>query len=176
MFQHGDGPEYDYLYRINLMGDSGIGKTNLMTRFTRNEFSLESASQYNLEFATKILVVDGKQIKLQVWDTPRSDQYKYGIGCLICYDISNRASFINVQKYLDIIREYYRRDVKVMLVGNKSDLRHKREVSLEEAKQFADDNGLFFIETSALDVRNVEHAFFTLAQAILEPVHLKNKA
>lgn len=185
MLPYYDNPEYDYLYKISVIGSTDAGKTNLLKRFTRNEFTLETRkSNYYLEFDTKTLVIQDKIIKMQVWDAKRidpqrllEDQYNVRgtLGCFICYDIANRESFEDVKRSLNTVREHFRSDTVFMLIGNKSDLRHLRKVSPDEGKQFAEDNGLLFMETSALDNTNVELAFSTLAHSIYQPVHVKNK-
>ncbi|KAJ2319308.1 Rab GTPase ypt31 [Coemansia sp. RSA 2702] len=158
--------EYDYLFKIVLIGDSGVGKSNLLSRFTRNEFNLESKSTIGVEFATRSIQVDGKTIKAQIWDT--------AVGALLVYDIAKHPTYENVSRWLKELRDHADSNIVIMLVGNKSDLRHLRAVPTDEAKQFAAENGLFFIETSALDSSNVEQSF----QQILTEIYriVSNKA
>jgi len=159
--------EYDYLYKVVLIGDSGVGKSNLLSRFTRNEFNLETKSTIGVEFATRSIQTEGKTIKAQIWDTAGQERYRAitsayyrgAVGALLVYDISKHATFKNVERWLQELRENADRNIVIMLVGNKSDLRHLREVPTEEAKEFAEKNKLSFIETSALDSSNVELAF-----------------
>ncbi|KAF9580080.1 Ras- protein Rab-11B, partial [Lunasporangiospora selenospora] len=143
-----------------LIGDSGVGKSNLVSRFTRNEFNLESKSTIGVEFTTRSIQVDSKTIKAQIWDT--------------VYDISKLQTYENVTRWLKELRDHADTNIVIMLVGNKSDLRHLRAVPTEEAKQFATENGLSFIETSALDSSNVELSF----QRILTEIYriVSNKA
>lgn len=167
--------EYDYLFKIVLIGDSGVGKSNLLSRFTRNEFNLESKSTIGVEFATRtVQSTDGKTIKSQIWDTAGQERYRAitsayyrgAVGALLVYDIAKRATFENVERWLKELRDHAVANIVIMLVGNKSDLRHLRAVSTEEAKDFAAKNSLHFIETSALDSTNVENAFLTILQEI----------
>ncbi|KAL1923905.1 uncharacterized protein VTP21DRAFT_6940 [Calcarisporiella thermophila] len=159
--------EYDYLFKVVLIGDSGVGKSNLLSRFTRNEFNLESKSTIGVEFATRSIQVDGKTIKAQIWDTAGQERYRAitsayyrgAVGALLVYDITKHSTFENVTRWLKELRDHADSNIVIMLVGNKSDLRHLRAVPTEEAKQYATDNGLSFIETSALDASNVELAF-----------------
>jgi len=159
--------EYDYLYKVVLIGDSGVGKSNLLSRFTRNEFNLETKSTIGVEFATRSIQTEGKTIKAQIWDTAGQERYRAitsayyrgAVGALLVYDISKQVTFKNVERWLQELRENADRNIVIMLVGNKSDLRHLREVPTEEAKEFAEKNKLSFIETSALDSSNVELAF-----------------
>jgi len=162
-----NGQEYDYLYKVVLIGDSGVGKSNLLSRFTRNEFNLETKSTIGVEFATRSIQADTKTIKAQIWDTAGQERYRAitsayyrgAVGALLVYDIAKNATFKNVERWLTELRENAATNIVIMLVGNKSDLRHLREVPTETAKDFAEKNALSFIETSALDSTNVELAF-----------------
>jgi len=159
--------EYDYLYKVVLIGDSGVGKSNLLSRFTRNEFNLETKSTIGVEFATRSIQTEGKTIKAQIWDTAGQERYRAitsayyrgAVGALLVYDIAKYSTFKNVERWLTELRENADRNIVIMLVGNKSDLRHLREVPTEEAKAFSEKHKLSFIETSALDSTNVELAF-----------------
>merc|ERR1719440_2049590 len=159
--------DYDYLFKVVLIGDSGVGKSNLLSRFTRNEFCLESKSTIGVEFATRSLPIDGKTIKAQIWDTAGQERYRAitsayyrgAVGALLVYDITKTVTFENVERWLKELRDHADANIVIMLVGNKSDLRHLRAVSTEEAMQFAEKHNLAFIETSALDSTNVELAF-----------------
>ncbi|KAG0243225.1 small GTPase [Mortierella sp. GBAus27b] len=174
--------EYDYLFKVVLIGDSGVGKSNLVSRFTRNEFNLESKSTIGVEFTTRSIQVDTKTIKAQIWDTAGQERYRAitsayyrgAVGALLVYDISKHQTYENVGRWLKELRDHADTNIVVMLVGNKSDLRHLRAVPTEEAKQFAAENGLSFIETSALDASNVELSF----QRILTEIYriVSNKA
>jgi len=162
-----NGQEYDYLYKVVLIGDSGVGKSNLLSRFTRNEFNLETKSTIGVEFATRSIQADTKTIKAQIWDTAGQERYRAitsayyrgAVGALLVYDIAKNTTFKNVDRWLTELRENAATNIVIMLVGNKSDLRHLREVPTETAKEYAEKNGLSFIETSALDSTNVEIAF-----------------
>ena len=152
---------------VVLIGDSGVGKSNLLSRFTRNEFNLESKSTIGVEFATRSIQVDSKTIKAQIWDTAGQERYRAitsayyrgAVGALLVYDIAKHQTYENVTRWLKELRDHADSNIVIMLVGNKSDLRHLRAVSTDEAKQFSSENGLMFIETSALDASNVELAF-----------------
>jgi len=166
--------EYDYLYKIVLIGDSGVGKSNLLSRFTRNEFNIETKSTIGVEFATRSIQTDGKTIKAQIWDTAGQERYRAitsayyrgAVGALLVYDISKQATFKNVERWLAELRENASSNIVVMLVGNKCDLKHLREVEKDAAKDFSEKNNLSFIETSALDATNVESAFHTILTEI----------
>ncbi|KAI9176627.1 hypothetical protein LWI28_005193 [Acer negundo] len=159
--------DYDYLFKLVLIGDSGVGKSNLLSRFTKNEFNLESKSTIGVEFATKSLTIDAKVIKAQIWDTAGQERYRAitsayyrgAVGALLVYDVTRHATFANVERWLKELREHTDPNIVVMLIGNKSDLRHLVAVSTEDAKAFAERESLYFMETSALDATNVENAF-----------------
>ncbi|CRK88227.1 CLUMA_CG002008, isoform A [Clunio marinus] len=173
--------EYDYLFKVVLIGDSGVGKSNLLSRFTRNEFNLESKSTIGVEFATRSIVVDNKTIKAQIWDTAGQERYRAitsayyrgAVGALLVYDIAKHLTYENVERWLRELRDHADQNIVIMLVGNKSDLRHLRAVPTDEAKSFAERNGLSFIETSALDSTNVETAFQNILTEIYRIVSQK---
>ncbi|CAH9135514.1 unnamed protein product [Cuscuta epithymum] len=159
--------EYDYLFKLVLIGDSGVGKSNLLSRFTKNEFNLESKSTIGVEFATKSLTVDGKVIKAQIWDTAGQERYRAitsayyrgAVGALLVYDVTRHVTFENVSRWLKELRDHTDPNIVVMLIGNKSDLRHLVAVRTEEGKEFSERESLYFMETSALESTNVENAF-----------------
>ncbi|KAJ9141541.1 hypothetical protein P3X46_032066 [Hevea brasiliensis] len=166
----------DYLFKAVLIGDSGVGKSNLLSRFSRDEFRLDSKPTIGVEFAYKNIRVGDKLIKAQIWDTAgqerfraiTSSYYRGALGALLVYDVTRRATFDNVAKWLHEIREFGSSDMVVVLVGNKSDLSNSREVGEEEAKNLAEKEGLCFMETSALENRNVEESFLEMITKIHE--------
>merc|ERR1711937_1017590 len=173
--------EYDYLFKVVLIGDSGVGKSNLLSRFTRNEFDLESKSTIGVEFATRSIEVEGKTIKAQIWDTAGQERYRAitaayyrgAVGALLVYDIAKHTTYENVERWLKELRDHADNNIVIMLVGNKSDLRHLRAVPTEEARSYAERNNLSFIETSALDSTNVETAFHNILTEIYRIVSQK---
>jgi len=179
-----EGSNYDYLFKVVLIGDSGVGKSNLLSRFTRNEFNLESKSTIGVEFATRSISVDNKTDKAQIWDTAGQERYRAitsayyrgAVGALLVYDIAKHATYVNVTRWLKELRDHADSNIVIMLVGNKSDLKHLRAVPTEEAKAFSTENGLSFIETSALDASNVESAFQTILSDIYRIVSSKSLA
>ena len=159
--------DYDYLFKIVLIGDSGVGKSNILSRFTRNEFNLESKTTIGVEFAQKTIVIDGKVIKAQIWDTAGQERYRAitsayyrgAVGALLVYDICKAVSFENVDKWLKELKDHADSQTVVMLTGNKCDLKHLRAVKTDEAASYSQKNNLAFIETSALEGSGVEKAF-----------------
>ncbi|KAL8161088.1 hypothetical protein V2J09_012577 [Rumex salicifolius] len=173
--------DYDYLFKIVLIGDSGVGKSNILTRFTRNEFSIDSKSTIGVEFATKTMQVEGKVVKAQIWDTAGQERYRAitsayyrgAVGCLLIYDITKMQSFDNLTRWLKELRDHADSNIVIMVVGNKSDLRHLRSVSEEQGRKLAEDEELIFLETSALDATNIIRAFNTIIYEIYQIVNKK---
>lgn len=130
---------------VVLIGDSGVGKSNLLLRFTKNDFLPESKSTIGVEFATRTLPIEGKTIKAQIWDTAGQERYRAitsayyrgAVGALIVYDITKKNTFDNVETWLRELRQYAEQDIVVILVGNKCDMRHIRAVTTEEARECA---------------------------------------
>ncbi|KAI3972824.1 hypothetical protein MKX01_019482 [Papaver californicum] len=174
--------EYDYLFKVVLIGDSGVGKSNLLSRFTRNEFCLESKSTIGVEFATRTLQVEGKTIKAQVWDTAGQERYRAitsayyrgALGAILVYDTTKPTTFENVTRWLKELREHADSNIVIMLIGNKTDLKHLRAVATEDAQSFAEKEGLSFIETSALEANNVEKAFQTILGDVYRKISKKS--
>ncbi|KAL5544992.1 hypothetical protein UlMin_008776 [Ulmus minor] len=166
--------ECDYLFKAVLIGDSAVGKSNLLSRFSKNEFRLDSKPTIGVEFAYRNIQVGDKLIKAQIWDTAgqerfraiTSSYYRGALGALLVYDITRHKTFENVMKWLGELRDFGNTDMVVVLVGNKSDLNHSREVSEEEGRNLAEAEGLFFMETSALENLNVEEAFLNMINTI----------
>ncbi|RAL49109.1 unnamed protein product [Cuscuta campestris] len=173
--------DYDYLCKVVLIGDSGVGKSNLLSRFTRNEFNLESKSTIGVEFATRSIRVDDKVVKAQIWDTAGQERYRAitsayyrgAVGALLVYDVTRHVTFENVARWLKELRDHTDQNIVIMLVGNKADLRHLRAVSTEDAKAFAEREKTFFMETSALESLNVENAFTEVLTQIYHVISRK---
>jgi Ras-related protein Rab-11A len=176
--------EYDYLFKVVLIGDSGVGKSNLLSRFTRNEFCLESKSTIGVEFATRTLQVEGRTIKAQIWDTAGQERYRAitsayyrgALGALLVYDTTKPTTFENVSRWLKELRDHADSNIVIMLIGNKTDLKHLRAVATEDAQSFAEKEGLSFVETSALEATNVENAFTTILAEIYRIISKKSLA
>ncbi|KAL0335293.1 UNVERIFIED_CONTAM: Ras-related protein RABA2a [Sesamum calycinum] len=174
--------DYDYLFKVVLIGDSGVGKSNLLSRFTRNEFCLESKSTIGVEFATRTLQVEGRTVKAQIWDTAGQERYRAitsayyrgALGALLVYDVTKPTTFDNVSRWLKELRDHADSNIVIMLIGNKTDLKHLRAVATEDAQGFAEKEGLSFIETSALEATNVEKAFQTILSEIYRIISKKS--
>ena len=168
--------DYDFLFKIVLIGDSGVGKSNLLSRFTRNEFNLESKTTIGVEFAQKTLNIEGKVVKAQIWDTAGQERYRAitsayyrgAVGALLVYDVCKYSSFENVEKWLKELKDHADSQTVVLMTGNKADLKHLRAVNTEEAALFAQKHNLGFLETSALEGINVEKAFEVVLNEIYQ--------
>ncbi|XP_058736841.1 ras-related protein RABA5b-like [Vicia villosa] len=180
MDENGEGSE-EYLFKIVLIGDSAVGKSNLLSRFARNEFDSNSKATIGVEFQTQTVEIDGKEVKAQIWDTAGQERfravtsayYRGAFGALVVYDISRRGTFDSIKRWLDELTTQNDSTVARMLVGNKCDLESIREVSTEEGKAFAEEEGLFFMETSALDATNVQKAFEIVIREIYNNISRK---
>ena len=175
------------VYKIVLIGDSGVGKSNILWRLTSDKFSVESKATLGVEFASKSLRVGDKNIVVQIWDTAGQERYrsitkayyKEAVAALIVYDITKINSFKSVEKWLKELHDHAECEMAVGLIGNKCDLKSIRAVKTEDAAEFAQQNGntsnsfldMFFLETSALDSTNVELAFQKIAEGIFSIRH-----
>ncbi|TYH98554.1 hypothetical protein ES332_A11G004600v1 [Gossypium tomentosum] len=168
--------ECDYLFKAVLIGDSAVGKSNLLSRFAKDEFRLDSKPTIGVEFAYRNVKIGDKVIKAQIWDTASQERfrvitssyYRGALGALLVYDITRRTTFQNVKKWMHELRGFGNLEMVIVLVGNKSDLSESRQVSEEEGKKIAEMEGLFFMETSALRNLNVEEAFLRMINKIHE--------
>eukprot|EP00727_Mastigamoeba_balamuthi_P004728 m51a1_g14253 putative ras-related protein rab-1a (203) ;mRNA; f:268906-270511 len=167
-------PEYDYLFKLLLIGDSGVGKSCLLLRFADDTYTESYISTIGVDFKIRTIELEGKTIKLQIWDTAgqerfrtiTSSYYRGAHGIIVVYDVTDQISFNNVKQWLQEIERYACENVNKLLVGNKSDLTTKRVVEFQVAKDFAATLNIPFIETSAKNATNVETAFMTMASEI----------
>lgn len=178
----GDHQMIDYVFKVVVIGDSAVGKTQLLSRFTRNEFCFDSKSTIGVEFQTRTVTIQSKLIKAQIWDTAGQERfravtsayYRGALGAMLVYDITKRQSFDHVARWVEELRNHADTSIAIILVGNKADLGHQRAVSAEDAVEFAEEQGLFFSETSALNGENVEAAFLRLLGEIFALVSKKS--
>ncbi|KAJ1928076.1 ras GTPase [Tieghemiomyces parasiticus] len=167
-------PEYDYLFKLLLIGDSGVGKSCLLLRFADDTYTESYISTIGVDFKIRTIELEGKTVKLQIWDTAgqerfrtiTSSYYRGAHGIIVVYDVTDTDTFNNVKQWLQEIDRYASEGVSKLLVGNKSDLEDKKVVEYTAAKEFADQLGVPFLETSAKDSTNVEQAFLTMAKQI----------
>eukprot|EP01112_Ceratiomyxa_fruticulosa_P004364 TRINITY_DN1488_c0_g5_i1.p1 TRINITY_DN1488_c0_g5~~TRINITY_DN1488_c0_g5_i1.p1 ORF type:complete len:207 (+),score=37.53 TRINITY_DN1488_c0_g5_i1:238-858(+) len=167
-------PEYDYLFKLLLIGDSGVGKSCLLLRFADDTYTESYISTIGVDFKIRTITLDGKTIKLQIWDTAgqerfrtiTSSYYRGAHGIIVVYDVTDQVSFNNVKQWMQEIQRYACDSVCRLLVGNKSDLIEKKVVDGHVAKEYAESLSIPFLETSAKSSTNVEQAFLTMAGEI----------
>ncbi|KAH9509644.1 Ras- protein Rab-8B [Bulinus truncatus] len=183
---------YDHLLKILLIGDSTVGKTSILMRFSEDIFNCTFTSTIGIDFKIRTIELDGERIKLQIWDTAGQERFRTITtsyyrgakncvtlqGIMLVYDISSEQSFKNIRTWMQYIEEQAPHNVERMLIGNKCDLADKRQISKETAKQFAKEYGFTFMEVSAKASINVWEAFESLARDCIsntkrEIVHTK---
>jgi len=166
--------EYDFLFKLLLIGDSGVGKSCLLLRFADDTYTESYISTIGVDFKIRTIELEGKTVKLQIWDTAgqerfrtiTSSYYRGAHGIIVVYDVTDNDTFTNVKQWLQEIDRYASEGVNKLLVGNKSDLTSKKVVEYSIAKEFADQLGIPFLETSAKNATNVEQAFLLMAKQI----------
>ncbi len=171
-------PEYDYLFKILIIGDSGVGKSSILLRFTEDTFSSQYISTIGVDFKIRTIEQDGKHIKLQIWDTAgqerfrtiTSSYYRGAHGIMIVYDVTDPESFENVKQWITEINRYSSESVNKLLIGNKID--RPRIVSTQSGQDFANLLGIEFVETSAKDTTNIDQAFYKLSSNIKQRMRL----
>uniref|UniRef100_A0AAQ4PR92 small monomeric GTPase n=1 Tax=Gasterosteus aculeatus aculeatus TaxID=481459 RepID=A0AAQ4PR92_GASAC len=172
---------YDYLFKLLLIGDSGVGKTCVLFRFSEDAFNSTFISTIGIDFKIRTIELDGKKIKLQIWDTAGQERfrtittayYRGAMGIMLVYDITNEKSFENIKNWIRNIEEHASSDVEKMVLGNKCDINDKRQVSKDRGENLALEFGIKFMETSAKANINVENAFLTLARDIKSKMDTK---
>jgi len=166
---------FDHLLKLLLIGDSGVGKTCILLRFVERKFQASFISTIGIDFKMKTIDIDGKVVKLQIWDTAGQDRfravttayYRGAMGIVLVYDITEEQSFLNVRNWVESIHESAIDDIPIILVGNKCDMTEERVVSKEAGKQMADEYSMRFYEASAKEDINVKEMFTNLARDIL---------
>eukprot|EP00444_Apocalathium_aciculiferum_P031197 CAMPEP_0183431246 /NCGR_PEP_ID=MMETSP0370-20130417/54693_1 /TAXON_ID=268820 /ORGANISM="Peridinium aciculiferum, Strain PAER-2" /LENGTH=207 /DNA_ID=CAMNT_0025616883 /DNA_START=60 /DNA_END=683 /DNA_ORIENTATION=- len=177
-------PEYDYLFKLLLIGDSGVGKSCLLLRFADDTYTESYISTIGVDFKIRTLDLAGKTCKLQIWDTAgqerfrtiTSSYYRGAMGIIVVYDVTDKESFNNVKHWMQEIDKYASESVNKLLIGNKCDLSSKKVVSYDEAKELADSLSVQFMETSAKNAHNVEQAFQAMAGEIKSRVAAQPQA
>ena len=166
----------DIIIKIVLVGDSAVGKTNLIQKYLRDKYDSDTKATIGVDFFAKDIVMDNHKLKVQFFDTAGQEKYKSlcstyyknAEGVILAYDVTNRQSFDGVQSWLDELYRYQAKDTKILLVGNKIDLEAKRQVTTDEGQIYANERKLFFMETSALTNKDkcVNRAFEILIKEI----------
>jgi len=173
---------YDYLFKLLLIGDSGVGKTCVLHRFSDDAFQSTFISTIGIDFKIRTIELeDGKKIKLQIWDTAGQERfrtittayYRGAMGIMLVYDITAEKSFDNIKTWIRNIEQHASDDVEKMILGNKCDMAEKRVISEDQGKQLAAEYGVPFMETSAKSNINVEDAFVSMAKSIKKKIDEK---
>ncbi|CAG9329078.1 unnamed protein product [Blepharisma stoltei] len=170
--------DYDYLFKLLLIGDSNVGKTSVLLRYVEDTFNPEFQTTIGVDFKITTLELQGKVIKLQLWDTAGQDRfrnivasyYRGAQGIVLMYDITNTESFKNINRWFEETQSYLPANTPKMIIGNKVDLASKRTVTQEDAQSLADRLGVKYIETSAKNSVNIRKAFETMSASILEKI------
>eukprot|EP01116_Phalansterium_solitarium_P005956 TRINITY_DN1827_c0_g1_i4.p1 TRINITY_DN1827_c0_g1~~TRINITY_DN1827_c0_g1_i4.p1 ORF type:complete len:212 (-),score=77.76 TRINITY_DN1827_c0_g1_i4:992-1627(-) len=165
---------YDYLIKLLLIGDSGVGKSCLLLRFSDDSFTPSFITTIGIDFKIRTLLIDNKKIKLQIWDTAGQERfrtittayYRGAMGILLVYDVTDDKSFNNIRNWVRNIDQHASENVARILIGNKADLVDKKLIETARGKQLADEFHMKFLETSAKNSTNVDEAFVTLARDI----------
>ena len=177
--------DYDYLFKLLIIGDAGVGKSCLLLRYVDNTYTESYISTIGVDFKIRTIEINTKRIKLQIWDTAGQERFRTitssyyrGVhGIIVAYDTTDAQSFHNVNHWLHEIERYTSGNVVRVIAGTKSDLVSKRDVSTDDAREFADSIGLKLIETSAKNNTNVDILFETVASEVMAKItHLTEAA
>lgn len=172
----------DYSFKYIIVGDSSVGKSCFMLRYTDDRFNPSHDVTIGLEYGSKTIKLNKTQIKIQIWDTAGQENfrsiarsyYRGAVGLILMYDITNKDSFFNTFRWLKEIKEVGSADLTIALVGNKKDLSDKRRVSSSEGQDFANSNNMVFFESSAVTGENVENVFLDTCSKIMKKVESGN--
>ena len=167
-----------YKFKIVIVGDSGVGKTNLVKRFLQNSFSLNTQATVGCEFFSNNYYINDKLFKIEIWDTAGQERYKSitsayykgASGAILVYDVSNKTSFNNVDRWYQEIKECSSENIQIVMIGNKTDLTDDRVISKEKSISKASELNIPVMETSALSATNVKEAFYLMIKEIYKLV------
>ena len=167
-----------YVFKYIIIGESGVGKSCLLLQFTDKRFEPLHDLTIGVEFGARMITIDGKNIKMQIWDTAGQESfrsitrsyYRGACGALLVYDITRAETFSHLQTWLEDAKANSNTPMTIMLIGNKCDLESKRQVKREDGEAFAKEHGLFFMETSAKTAHNVDESFIETANHIYKDV------
>jgi small GTP-binding protein len=170
---------YDMIFKVVLIGDTSVGKTNILSKYLTNDFDPDSKATVGVEFGTKNFKIEDNIVKVQIWDTAGQERYrsitnayyKGAKGSLLVYDITNPKTFESIDRWLSDLKVNGDENISVVLLGNKSDLESDRKVSTQQGKEKAEFYKLAFLETSALNGNNIDNAFNELITDVYKNHH-----
>lgn len=170
---------YDMMFKLVLVGDSFVGKTNIMSQYLQGTFREDSKATVGVEFGSKKFEIDGKSIKAQIWDTAGQERYKAitnayykgAKGAFVVYDITRKESFESVDRWISDLTTAADKKVTILLIGNKSDLEDQRQVQKEQGEEKAKAFNVAFLETSALNGQNLDKAFDIMMKQVYNKCH-----
>ena len=173
--------QFDYLFKYIIIGDAGVGKSNILLRYVYSTFKSDYQLTIGVEFGEKTVEIKGKIYKIQIWDTAGNEQfrsitrtyYKNSVCAIVVYDISRRETFDNVINWIEDCKLNSPKSVFIILVGNKSDLEEDRQVTTEEGEEFANRYGIRFFETSAKNSININEIFSESIEFIVDRIKKK---
>jgi Ras-related protein Rab-11A len=166
--------EYKMIFKVVIVGDSGVGKTNILLRYLKNEFNEESKATVGVEFGTKKMKIDNSNIKVQIWDTAGQERYRSitsayyrgAHGALVVYDITSKKTFDSVEKWVNDLKTNGEPKMVIMVIGNKADKEEERVITKVDGEAKSQRNNVAFLETSALTAENIEQAFEEVIQKL----------
>ena len=171
-----DEEEYEMMTKIILIGDSSVGKTNIMSKYLKNQFNENSKATVGVEFGSKLFNLNGHNVKAQIWDTAGQEKYKAitgayykgSKGAFVVYDITRKETFDSVDKWINDLKMLGDPRLIIIIIGNKCDLEEKREILKEQGEEKAKSFGCAFLETSALSGDNIEKGFEMMINEIFK--------
>jgi len=166
--------------KLLIVGGSGVGKTNFLNMFLNNKFNQNYFSSTGIDLQNKIMNIKNKKVRIQIWDTAGQEKYKSitknlflkVMGALVLYDITNEESFTKLKEWVELIKEECVRHIKILIIGNKSDLESQRAIDKEDAMKYANEEKVQYIECSSKTGENVEKAIIMLSEKILESTEI----
>ena len=174
-----DEDNYEMMFKIVLVGDSSVGKTNIMSKYLKNEFHEDSKATVGVEFGSEQFSIEGHNIKAQIWDTAGQERYKAitsayykgAKGAFVVYDITRKQSFDSVDRWINELKAAADKKLSIIIIGNKCDLEDQRQVTKEQAEEKAKTNEVAFMETSALSGENLDKAFEKMMNEVFKKCH-----
>jgi Ras-related protein Rab-11A len=168
--------DYEMMVKVIIIGDSSVGKTNIMSKYLKNQFLENSKATVGVEFGSKLFTINGHNIKAQIWDTAGQEKYKAitgayykgSKGAFVVYDITRKETFESVEKWINDLKVAGDSKLTILLIGNKCDLEDRRQVSKDQGEEKAKSFGCAFMETSAFSGDNISKAFETMISEVYQ--------